>query len=348
MSRSLVSKNTVLAVALGLALHGTAVAQQHHDHATSEVTPADHEHRAAPPVDDHAAMDHAESAHVETVHDTMDHSAHRHAPESSVDAPDHSDGAHGEMDHAAMGHDKPASRAEPITPIPIVTDADRAAAFPVLTQHMQHASEINHYVALDQLEGWDASPGSGMAWAVSGWVGSDLNRLWVRSDGERVAGKTEVADVELLYGRSITPWWDVVVGVKHDFHPGDSQSWAGFGLQGLAPYQFDVEATAYVSKSGQTAATLEIEYDLLFTNRLILQPVVELQAFGKDDPVRAIGSGVSTFKAGLRLRYEFHRKFAPYIGVSHERAFGDTATFREARGDGARDTRIVAGVRLWF
>lgn len=254
---------------------------------------------------------------------------------------------HDAMDHSAMG-DAMLAPQTPVTPIPMVTEADRAAAFPVITQQMEHAPEINHYLLFNRLETWDASPGSGQAWEAIGWIGSDLNRLWVRSEGERLDGTTQSADIELLYGRSITPWWDFVAGIKHDFQPGDPQSWAAIGFQGLAPYKFDVQATAYLGESGQTAATLEVEYELLFTNRLILQPLVEVRMFGKDDPARATGSGLSSIEAGVRLRYEIHRKFAPYIGVVHERAFGNTADFRQAQGEDTRDTRLVAGVRIWF
>jgi len=139
-----------------------------------------------------------------------------------------------------------------------------------------------------------------------------------------------------------------VAGVKHDFQPGTSQTWAAFGVQGLSPYKFEVQATAYVGESGRTAANFEVEYETLLTNRLVLQSVVEMDLYGKDDPRRGIGSGLSTAEAGLRLRYEFTRRFAPYIGVVHERAYGGTADFRRAEGEDTNDTRVVAGVRIWF
>jgi copper resistance protein B len=196
---------------------------------------------------------------------------------------------------------------------------------------MQHAKELNTYLVLQSTRRMDADHGSGQAWEAQGWVGSDLNRLWLRSEGERVDSHTESADLEALYGRSVSPWWDVVAGIKHDFKPGDSRTWAAFGVQGLAPYKFEVQATAYVGDSGRTALNLEAEYELLLTNRLILQPLVEVDVYGKDDPQRGIGSGLSTVEAGLRLRYEFTRRFAPYIGVVQERSFGDTADFRSRR-----------------
>ena len=268
------------------------------------------------------------------------------------------------MDHAGMGHDMSGMSMEAMpgmqhgegntapgelrTPIPPITEADRAAAMPP-AEHMEHLDNAIHsYTLINRLEGWNADPGKGLAWEGQGWIGTDLNRLWWRSEGERVDGHTESADLELMYGRSFTPWWDWVAGVRHDFKPGDSQSFAGFGVQGLAPQMFEVSAMAYVGEQGQTAARFEAEYELLLTNRLILQPLVEVDFYGKDDPSRGIGSGLSTAEAGLRLRYEFTRKFAPYIGVVHERAFGKTADLRRVGNESASDTRVVAGFRIWF
>lgn len=251
--------------------------------------------------------------------------------------------------HAGHAADLSADAA-PREPIPAITDADRAAAFPELHHgHMSHGATINSLVRLNRLEGWDADHDSGQAWEADAWIGGDVQRLWLRSGGEREGGRTESADLEVLYGRGISAWWDVVAGVRHDLAlGGDSQSWAAIGLIGMAPYRFEVSATAYIGESGQTAAHLGIEYEMLLTNRLILQPVVELDVSGKDDPQRHVGSGLSSAEAGLRLRYEINRRFAPYIGVVHERSFGGTADYRQEAGEAARDTRFVAGVRLWF
>src|SRR5690606_28747167 len=213
---------------------------------------------------------------------------------------------------------------------------------------MQHAPEINSYVVFNRLEAWDADPGTGQAWEGEAWIGSDLNRLWLRSEVERSGGRTDEAELEVFYGRSVSRWWDVLAGIKHDFQPGDSQTWAAFGVQGLAPMKFDVSATAYVGESGQTAVNVEAAYEILLTNRLILQPLVEITAFGKDDSQRGVGSGLSSVEAGARLRYEINRRFAPYVGVSHERVYGNTADLRRADGENTPDTRLVAGVRIWF
>lgn len=274
---------------------------------------------------------------------TMDHSkmqmpAPVAAPEPEVEA----------MDHAAMGHDMAASPMEPLVPIPEVSEADRIAAFPELAAHAAHDQAIHSYWLLDRLETWDADARTGLGWEALGWIGTDRNRVWLRSEGERVGSRIESADIELLYGRSVARWWDVVAGVRHDFGEGPSQTFAALGVMGLSPYKFEIEATAYVGQSGQSAARLEAEYDTLLSNRLILQWQVEADFYGKDDERRGVGSGLSTLEAGLRLRYEVTRKFAPYIGVVWERAFGGTADFRRDRFDDTSDTRVVAGVRIWF
>lgn len=293
---------------------------------------------------DHAAMGHdkpmpTQADPVEPMdHAAMGHEVPKPAPDTQAEP----------IDHAAMGHDMPAASTEPRTPIPALTQADRAAAFPDVAGHPAHDNTIHSYWLLDRLEGWNADEGTGVAWEAQSWIGTDLNRIWLRSEGERVEGVTEAADLEVLYGRSIAPWWDVVAGVRHDFGHGPSQTFAAFGVMGLAPYKYEVEATAYIGQSGQTAARVELEYETLLTNRLILQSRVEAELYGKDDERRGIGSGLSTVEVGFRLRYEFTRQFAPYIGVARERAFGGTADFRRDADDDVDDTRFVAGLRIWF
>ena len=231
-------------------------------------------------------------------------------------------------------------------PIPALSDADRNAAFPAVMAHRMRDNQVFDFVQFNRLEAWDADAGTGIAWDGQAWIGTDLDRLWLRSEGERTDGRTEASDLEVLYGRSVARWWDVVAGVRHDFRPGPSQNWAAIGVVGLAPQKFEIEATAYLGESGQTAARVEVGYELLLSNRVILQPLIEANLFGKDDARRGIGSGLGTVEAGLRLRYEFTRRFAPYIGIVHERAYGRTADLRH--NVGIDDTRLVMGVRIWF
>lgn len=235
---------------------------------------------------------------------------------------------------------------EPRTPILPLTDADRAAAVMPAGGHEFHDNDIHSYLLLDRLE-YRNGDQNGLAWEAKGWLGTDLDRLWLRSDGARVGGKFEAADTELFYGHSFSTWWDLLGGVRQDFKPGGGRSWAALGVQGLAPQRFEVAATAYIGR-GRTAARFESAYELLFTNRLILQPVLDVWLYGKDDSARGIGSGLSTGEFGLRLRYEFTRQFAPYAGVEWERAFGNTATMRRAGGQSATEARFVLGLRTWF
>jgi len=252
------------------------------------------------------------------------------------------------MDHTAMGHTMPPASDQPRQAIPVLTDADRDAAFPSVSGHAARDRELVHFVQFNRLEAWDADDGTGLSWDARAWTGYDVEKLWLRTEGERIDGSTESADIELLYGRAVARWWDLVAGVRHDLEPGESQSWAALGVLGLAPQKFEVEATAYIGDSGRTAARLEVEYELLLTNRLIVQSLAELNLLGKDDPERAQAAGFTTVEAGLRLRYEFNRKLAPYVGIVYERAFGDTADLRRLDGNDIDDTRVVAGLRMWF
>ncbi|MDH1576149.1 copper resistance protein B [Pseudomonas sp. GD03746] len=295
---------------------------------------------------------------AEMDHSGMDHSAMGHSqPKAKPASMDHSKMApasmkgmdHDAMDHSNMKHgeaDSPASTSR--TPIPVLTDADRQTAFPQLDGHKMDDSGINGFFLLDQLEYQNADDGSTLAWDASGWVGGDVNRLWIRAEGERTNGVTEDAQLQLLYGRSISPWWDVVAGLRQDFQPQSPQTWAAFGIQGMALYDFEAQATAFIGENGQTAARVEGEYDILLTNRLILQPTAEANFYGKNDPQRGVGTGLANTEVGLRLRYEIVRQFAPYIGVTWSRSYGKTANFIRDEGGDVNEARFVAGIRMWF
>ena len=260
------------------------------------------------------------------------------------------------MDHSRMGDlqsmddgmMQPAAPTESRTPIPKLTDADRAAVFTSHAGHQIHDTALNTYFLADKLEWQNGDDASTLAWDVSGWLGGDIDRLWLRSEGERSNGKTEDAEIQALWGHAISPWWDVVSGVRQDFKPGAPQTWAAFGLQGMALYNFEAEATAFLGENGQSAVRLEGDYDILLTNRLILQPTAELNVYGKNDPQRGLGSGLSNTEAGLRLRYEIRREFAPYIGVTWNRTYGNTASYAREEGEDRSEARLVLGVRLWF
>ena len=203
------------------------------------------------------------------------------------------------------------------------------------------------HVLFDQLEGRFGAHNS-FRWSGEAWTGTDTNKLWLKSEGEVTGGKLEDGQQELFYDRPISTYFDLQAGVRSDIDAAPGRTWAAFGIQGLAPYFFEVSATAYASSEGHYAAKLEGSYDLLLTQRLILQPQVEMNFYSKADPARDIGSGLSDIDTGLRLRYEFSRKFAPYIGVVYAGKFGSTADFARAAGEKTDDVRFVFGVRTWL
>jgi copper resistance protein B len=207
---------------------------------------------------------------------------------------------------------------------------------------------FNRAIKIDELEALDADDTTDLRWDVGMWVGRSLNKLAIRTEGEQSDGSTERAELQLLWAHSVARWWDIVAGARADFAPGSNKTWAAFGVQGLAPYRFDVEATAFVSDGGDTAARIEAEYDLLITKKLVLQPQIELNWYGQSDFERGYGSGLSSGEAALRLRYEIRREVAPYIGLVHERLWGDSAGAAQAAGHEADDTSLVAGIRLRF
>ena len=236
--------------------------------------------------------------------------------------------------------------------LPTPTAEERAAAFPDLGgMDMRDHMDEDPLVAtllFDQLEWRESDRGEGLAWSLRGWIGGSRDRLWVRSEGERRDGVTTHGDVELLWGRPRGPWWDVVAGIRHDIGDGPARDWLALGVQGMAPYKFEIEATAYLGPSGRTALRAEAEYDVLLTNRLVLQPSLEVELHGRDDLPRGIGSGLSEGELGLRFRYEARREFAPYAGYVWSRKFGRTADFARTGGEHVADRMWVAGIRFWF
>jgi len=205
------------------------------------------------------------------------------------------------------------------------------------------------HVLFDQLEGRLGGAGADFRWDGQGWLGTDTDKLWIKSEGfRRSNGTIDDGRHEFLYDRAITTYWDLQAGLRADIDSRPSREWAAFGVQGLAPLFFDLEATAYVSDQGHFAGRLQASYDLLITQQLILQPEAELNLYSKADPARLIGAGFSDLDAGLRLRYEFSRKFAPYLGVAFEDKFGQTAGFARRAGENTSGVRFVLGLRTWF
>ena len=216
---------------------------------------------------------------------------------------------------------------------------------PGVPAHSMLEDPFNRSLLFDELEMHESDE---LAWDATFWAGRSFDKLAVRTEGETSGGDTERAELELLWAHSVARWWDVVAGARADFEPGPTESWAAFGVQGLAPHRFELEATAYFGDGGATAARFEGEYELLITQRLILQPQLELDWYGQSDPERGVGPGLSTGEVALRLRYELRREVAPYVGLVRERKYGATADAARANGEDPDDTRLVAGVRLRF
>jgi copper resistance protein B len=244
---------------------------------------------------------------------------------------------------------EPAKKPGELPPfIPPVTEETRKAAFPDVEGHAVHDRALNYFVLFDQLE-WQATEGAkGVNIDSRGWIGGDRDRLWFRAEGDGEGGRVGEAQTHVLYGRQFARYWDLVGGIRQDFRPGPAQTWAAFGVQGLAPYWFDIEATGYVGAAGRTHARFEVEYELLLTNRLVLQPLFEAELVGKSDPERGVGAGLSTTDLGFRLRYEIRREFAPYVGITWSNKWGKTADFAAAAGEDRGGARFVTGLRLWF
>lgn len=183
---------------------------------------------------------------------------------------------------------------------------------------------------------------------LQAWYGRDYDRAVLKAEGDIDDGKLQEARTELLWGHAIAPFWDTQLGVRYDSGVEPDRTWLAFGVQGLAPYWFEVDAAAYVGQEGRTALRLESEYELLLTQKLILQPRIETNIYGKRDEKRGLGSGLSDLSAGIRLRYEIKRELAPYIGIEWSKQFGGTKDFTEAEGGDANKIRLIAGLRFWF
>ncbi len=208
------------------------------------------------------------------------------------------------------------------------------------------------FLLANQLEYAPSGSDDAIRFEGLGWIGGDYNRLWLRLKGEQptVGGRGEL-QADVLYGRLVTPFWTAVAGVRLD-----TRDWGGervtrgllgIGLEGLAPYWLEMEPMLYVSQKGNVSFRFATSVDLLFTQRLILQPNIEVNAAIQDVPEFGVASGINDIELGARARYEFRREFAPYIGISWVRRAGGTAGLARAAGESVGETRFVAGVRLW-
>ncbi len=265
---------------------------------------------------------------------------------------------HSQMDHSAMGHAMPANDAAipQGAPPPVPTDHAADALYDPAAMARARAAMIAEgggmtysLWMLDRLEYRAGKGADGYAWEGEGWIGGDINRFAVKSEGEGTfGGSLERAEVQALYSRAIDPWFNLQAGVRQDFGEGPDRSYAVIGIDGLAPYWFEVGAEAFLSIRGDAHLRLEASYDQRITQRLILQPAVEFNLAAQDVPELGIGAGPSDIELGLRLRYEIAREFAPYVGVNWERKLGDTADHARAASEKPSATSLVIGLRAWF
>jgi copper resistance protein B len=180
-------------------------------------------------------------------------------------------------------------------------------------------------------------------WEGSFWIGHDINKLYIYSTGEATAEGIESSQNELVYSRAIAPFWDLQAGLAYDENGDASQTWGEVAIAGLAPYYFETRAALLIGSGGNIGLRVDAEYEALLTQKLILTPSIEADFYTKDDSEMQLGSGLSSLEAGVRLRYEFVREFAPYIGIEWEKTFGNTRDY-----NAVDDTRAVFGVRFWF
>jgi copper resistance protein B len=221
-----------------------------------------------------------------------------------------------------------------------------AAAPPAQAQTMD--DKFRTFVLFHKLEYVPEPDGRPISLEATSWIGGDVNRAWLRAEGEQSTLHREgEVELEALYGRLVSPFFDAVAGVRVDRAwgaGGRTRAHLAVGLQGLAPYQFEVEPTLYVSHEGDVSAGFAASYHVLFTQRLKLESELETSAALQDVPEWGVGSGVNDLGLGVRLRYEFHRKFAPYVGYDHHWTFGETA---DLAGEHASSGAFVFGVRIW-
>jgi copper resistance protein B len=328
-----------------LLVAGAAAAQDHNQHATPTPPPAQ-----APAADPHAGHDMGAPPGGSDPHAGLAMPA-QSDPHAGHDMGGPSAG--GPPDVPTSADDEGRPRQPPLPPAALsgpahaadaIWGADRmAGARDVLRR--ENGDVRATAVIVDRLEvGFDDGE-EGWTWDVAGWTGGDINRFWWKSEGE---GDFD-GEVQALYSRAISPFWDVQAGVRQDFREnGEDPTHLVLGLQGLAPYWWEVDAAAFLSTEGDLTARVEAEYDQRVTQRLILQPRVEVEASASDVPELGLGSGFTHVEAGVRLRYEIAKEFAPYVGVEWSRELGDTADFTRAAGGEPEHTRFVIGLKAWF
>ena len=303
---------------------------------------------------DHSQMNHGDMPQGQASQSEMDHSQMDHSQMGQVSAP--SPAMQG-MDHSAMQGS--ADDMIPLLPPPPEAGSGPARAGIAIwgEEAMNEARQelvretddvMRLWIQGDRVEYRAREGADGYLWDVQGYYGGDINKFWFKSEGEGSFGEPiEGAEVQALWSRAIAPFFDFQAGVRQDL-TGPERTHAVIGIQGIAPYKFEMDAAAFISNKGDVTARIEGEIDQRITQRLILQPRAELALSAQDIPELGVGAGIDRIEAGLRLRYEFVREFAPYIGVAQEWRIGGSADFARAAGEDPSVTNYVVGVRFWF
>jgi len=212
----------------------------------------------------------------------------------------------------------------------------------------EHGDIVTSRFMIDRLEARTAH-GGGYEFDGQFWWGGDIDRLWLESEVEGELGERPGrVELQALWSHAIDPWFDLQLGLRHDFRPDPERSFLVAGVQGMAPYMFELDAALFLSHRGELTARIEGEYDWRLTQRLILQPALELDFSLQDVPELGLGSGVTSIEPSLRLRYEIVPEFAPYVGLSYERSLGRTAGFSRRAGEEPGAWSFVLGIRSWF
>lgn len=222
-----------------------------------------------------------------------------------------------------------------------------AASDFVLAASMQD-DPVLYKIDVEELEWRKASGDEDLSWDIQAWIGRDRDKLWFKTEGESSNTATEEFETQLLYNRSIAPFWDLQLGWRHDWQPLVERDWAALGVAGVAPGFIDTEATLFLGESGRLAARVKVSYELLFTQKLSLQPNLELNWYSDSDYANSLGSGLATTEFGLRLRYAVSREFRPYIGLNWQHLGGATADLARSEGASDSDLKVLAGISWWF
>lgn len=265
-----------------------------------------------------------------------------------------SDGMAGMAGMQGMDHGAPDDEVgdQPAPPVPDDFAADRlfdpaAMARARAQLRMEHGGSILSRAMINLGEYQVRDGESAYRWEGEAWIGGDVNRFVVKTEGEG-ADALEAAEAQALYSRAVSPFFDLQAGLRQDIQSGPKRTYVTVGFEGIAPYWFETSGALFLSSKGELLGRLEGTYDLRLTQRWILQPRGEINFSGQDISELELGSGVSNIELGLRLRYEIKREFAPYIGVSFDRKVGGTADYARAAGRDVESAGFVVGVRAWF